>query len=126
MRELISSNYLMALNGAYSMCRYGGYSAKLTTLEEPTKGYMVALHTIKIYPNISSVNVHEMTTLLREFCKGLDESILYIGSWVNPDTKELYFEVSLNIDNLDKARNIGGIHNQTYIWDVENKENIKL
>lgn len=126
MRSLTTNNYLMALNGAYSMCKYGGYSAKLTTLEEPTEGYMVAIKTLKIYPNISSVNVHEMTTTLREFCQHLDNDLLYIGSWVNPETNEVYFEVSINIDDLEKAKNIGGIHNQEYIWDVVNKQNIKL
>jgi hypothetical protein len=126
MRSIDPGKYLMALNAAYSMLAKGGYSAKLDTLEEPTEGYMVAIKTLGIYPNISSVNVHTMTWILREEAEKLDSSLLYIGSWLNPETGQSFFEISLNIDNLDKALNIGKIHDQKYIWDVVNKELIKV
>jgi len=38
MRSLNSGVYLAAANAAYSMIRYGGYSAKIETLEEPMGG----------------------------------------------------------------------------------------
>ena len=126
MRSLNSGMYLAAANAAYSMIRHGGYSAKIETLEEPAEGYMVAIELLKKYPNISSVNTHEVSGLLREYCSKLDQSLLYIGSWQDPETNEVYFEVSLNIDDLEKAKNIGNIHDQKYIWDVVNKKNIKL
>ena len=126
MRSLNSGMYLAAANAAYSMIKYGGYSAKIETLEEPVEGYMVAIELLKKYPNISNVNTHEVSGLLREYCSKLDQSLLYIGSWQDPETNEVYFEVSLNIDDLEKAKNIGNIHDQKYIWDVANKKNIKL
>ena len=119
--------YLAALNAAYTMLGYAdGYSAKLETLESPSNGYMIAIDTIGKFPNLSSVCVHSMTTVLREKASKLDESLLYIGSFRDPNTKELMFELSINIDNLDKAKEIGGIHDQEYIYDVINKEVIKL
>ena len=126
MRSLNSGMYLAAANAAYSMIRYGGYSAKIETLEEPVDGYMVAIELLKKYPNISSVNTHEVSSLLREYCSKLDQGLLYIGSWSDPETSEIYFEVSLNINDLEKAKNIGNIHDQKYIYDVVNKESIKL
>ena len=126
MRSFNTGKYLMALNAAYSMLPIGGYSAKLDTLEEPKSGYMVAIKTLAIYPNISSVNVHEMTSILREEAEKLDSSLLYIGSWKNPESGQCYFEISVNIDDLNKALNIANIHNQKYIWDINEKTLIKV
>lgn len=38
MRSLNPGMYLAAVNAAYSMVRYGGYSAKMENLEEPREG----------------------------------------------------------------------------------------
>ena len=126
MRSLNSGMYLAAANAAYSMIRYGGYSAKIETLEEPVKGYMVAVKTLKSYPNISSVNTHEVSSILREETKNLDLSNIYIGSFQDPDTKEVMFEISVNIEGYEDALILGDTNKQNYIWDVENKQNIKL
>ena len=126
MRSLNPGMYLAAVNAAYSMVKYGGYSAKIETLEEPVKGYMVTVKTLKIYPNISSVNAHEVSSILREETKNLDLDNIYIGSFQDPDTKEVMFEISVNIEDYEEALIAGDTNKQKYIWDVENKENIKL
>ena len=126
MRSLNPGMYLAVVNAAYSMVRYGGYSAKIETLEEPVKGYMVAVETLKIYPNISSVNAHEVSGILREETKNLDLDNIYIGSFQDPDTKEVMFEISVNIEDYEDALILGEANKQTYIWDVENEKNIKL
>ena len=90
------------------------------------KGYMVTVKTLKIYPNISSVNAHEVSGILREETKNLDLDNIYIGSFQDPDTKEVMFEISVNIEDYEEALIAGDTNKQKYIWDVENKENIKL
>lgn len=126
MRDYHTGKYLAACNAAYSMIRNrSGYSANIDTLEEPKDGYMVAIKTLKIYPNISSVNVHEVSGLLRQECNKLYEDI-FIGVWKNPESGEIYFEISVNKSKIEDAIKVGNLTDQKYIFDVKSNQDIKL
>ena len=128
MRAQSVNKYLSALNCAYTILGYSdGYSGKIDTLDKPVEGYMVSIYSLGIFPNLSEVRIFDMVPILRNYCDSYsipDE--LYIGSWRNPDNKEVHFEVSVNLLTLDEAILLGKEYNQKYIYDVVNKCNIKL
>jgi hypothetical protein len=117
--------YLAALNAAYTMLGYSdGYSGKIGTLETPTKGFMVAIKEIASYSYLSDVNVGEMWPKLEKICADTEIQDLYIGSFKDPDTKIIYFEVSVNLFDFDTAISWAKKNNQKYIYDVVNNCNI--
>lgn len=118
---------LAVINRAYSMLGVKkGYSGKIDGGEEPTMGFMVAIRPLAIFDNLMSVSTGELWGLLEKALNELEIQDLYIGSFINPDTGKVYFEVSINVLDFETAINWGKKCNQNYIYDVVNETNIPV
>lgn len=120
MREQTINKYLLALNSAYSGISNSPFTINIITNEQVTKGYIVPIFKIANWPNISSVNVHAMVGEVSNYAKNLDNELLYITSINSVDGAEFY--ISIVIEELSKAYNIAGIHDQKFIIDSKTKE----
>lgn len=80
--------------------------------EKPTNGYMVGVKPFG-------------TNLIEMLNYELEENEYY-GSWINPYSEEMEFDISINVDDLDLAIEIGKKYNQISIYDLDNDCSIYL
>ena len=104
----------------------GGGSYSLNTGKtNPNKGYMVSIEGCeeihKEIPTDESIREYILT-----HSEQLAMDNKYLGIWYNDKKQQWYLDVSINIDDRDKARLFGSINKQEAIWDCANGKEIKL
>jgi len=111
--------------------KYGG-SYNLD-LEQPVTGYMVSLggkkHTLE-YETLSKVDVHAVAAWVKSHVDVLGTTYfgqpLYLGSWYDQSTGKVFFDLSVNESDKAHALSEAVIWKQLAIYDVENKQIIRL
>lgn len=107
----------------------GGATLSIKTLKSTSynDGYMVGVVGIK--RDLTGINrkkrlelKREIKALARDF--GTSVKNYHIGLWVNNNM--LYIDLSLKVDNLMKAMEVGYNANQKAIWDNAKKVEIPL
>lgn len=89
--------------------------------EKPVTGYMVSVKDMFVRQGMI-ISASELKALESE----LTESNLFLGGWFNQDNGRTYWDISINLDNLENARNLGAINKQLSIYDVKNETTINL
>ena len=82
--------------------KFGGVTIN-NKKQVPTKGYMVG--------------VKEFKTLQEMLGYELKENEYY-GSWIDLDNTKVYWDISVNVESLDKAEELGRQLNQIAIYNV--------
>lgn len=87
---------------------------------EPTQGYMVS-----IPGEETRVNILDIWTI-ETYITILDQLNLYyyLGIW--KEGKTWYLDISVNILDIKRAKQLGNEYNQKAVWDVVNKKEIYL
>lgn len=104
----------------------GGGSYSLNTGNtNPNKGYMVSIEGCeeihKDFPTDESIREYILT-----HSEQLAMDDKYFGIWYNEKKEQWYLDVSINMDDYEKARLFGSINKQIAIWDCANGKEIKL
>lgn len=102
----------------------GGASIDISTGMKAFNGYMVAKYPDKskwIDAKISEKKqVEEFKKYLTNNLKELSEKNLYFGTWYDKETNKISIDISEQIGNAKKAKEIGEERNEKAIWDVKN------
>jgi hypothetical protein len=100
----------------------GGSFNFITGKVNPTTGYMVAL---KDFQQVScSLDAELVKMFTREHAEFLIRDDVYLGLWLSNGL--WYYDVSINVEGLGKAVQVGLENNQLAIWDCKNNDEIKL
>lgn len=117
-----------ALDRAFSQ---GGVTIKATGLpNEPTKGYVVALHPElgQVIENVKNKPIDETLDLLEGYIDKhmdvLSEDGMHLGLWLNSEDGALYMDISSVFQDKEIAIQSGIDADQIAIWDIENKTEI--
>lgn len=96
-----------------------GFTVNAATLQPVTKGYAVAV--------ADTQNSHGL--------KGLANVVKYVenqhninafGGWYNKNNNMYYFDATIVVDDLQKAKDLGRINKQIAIFDLANLQEIRL
>lgn len=105
----------------------GGSSRSFKDLSKPETGYMVS------FKNPTLVLYHPVSMLLsiKQFAvdalaSGVANDYTYLGGWRDDKTGLVHIDISVNIPDLESAIALGKAMGQIAIYDVLNKEEIRL
>jgi hypothetical protein len=107
-----------------SIVETNGGSYNLNTRElNPKRGYFVS---IKGFEQVSKPNSigSSVSKFISENGFELSKHDRFVGAWL--EDGELILDVSVNVLNLDDAKELGNKNDQTAIFDAENQEVIYL
>lgn len=102
----------------------GGFTYNLATGGVPTNGYMVSLLGYEEVYNTNVFKESDLQSFVLKNITKLSSEKEFLGGWVN--NKKVFLDVSINIENLEKAIYVGIINKQQAIYDCENKKVITL
>lgn len=105
-------------------------------LNQPEKGYMVVVHSDRgekyHFGKMSApVRKKNLITAINRFSRKNEDLLqesddIYVGTWYDSDTDELYLDISTNVHDKKEAMRIGKERNEIAIWDVEAADEIRL
>lgn len=110
--------------------RHGGMSVDMRTGAYPKDGYMCAVHAdrselIKADDVMDSKKCEKRIEDFRQKNKDvLSEDGVVLGTWLDPDTGNIYLDISKRFEDKAEAIKYASEHNEKAIWDVKNMENI--
>ena len=120
MRVQRSSHSRMLANSLYMSCTQG--CSLNDNFHIPDKGYMVGgFGKELIFPSISEVNLSSVETWIEEHKLRKDQ---YYGVWI--DKGKVYFDVSVNLQDLNQSLKIALVKKQKAIYDLNKNEEIRL
>jgi hypothetical protein len=117
------------INFRNAIINNGGASYNLLTGEfNPTNGYMVSINDHEYVIRFNTLNLqHEIARYIRSkadiLISGLSED-KFIGAWIEDDN--LVLDVSIKVDSLEDAIQIGKENEQRAIFDCKNSVTINL
>jgi len=100
----------------------GGSFNFMSGKTNPETGYMVALADFQQVSTGIDDEIVKMYT--RDHAEFLVQDNMYLGLWLANGL--WYYDVSMNVESLGKAVQIGLENNQLAIWDCANNREIKL
>lgn len=107
--------------------RSGGASYNITTGEStPKTGYMVGLTGYEEVHEVSNILDPLLKNFITRNAEVLADEKSFVGTWYNKAKNKVYFDVSVNVNNLPDAIALGQMNNQIAIYDCANKTEIKL
>jgi len=112
------------VNFCDNVAKDGGCSYNYNTgLMNPNKGYMVSLDGCE---EISKRLTKEVLTgYIVKHARDIEiNDNIFIGAWQSDNN--IYLDLSINIDSLEKAWTQGMLNGQLAIWDCENSKEIQL
>jgi hypothetical protein len=124
MIQVETSKELKIANSLYAKAGHFGGALINKQFESPEHGFMVSIEDGPVFNSLSEVNEHEVSKFIKDNL--VCESACYFGSWVDPETKKVYFDLSINIFNEETALNCAKLKDQISIYDVSNKKTIYL
>ena len=87
-------------------------------------GYMVALYSTEIQISVSALNTHMFNRLCDMFERWSLDNQCNWGIWSNDG--KLYFDLSVNVSDLNEALKFGQQNQQLAIWDCKSSRCISL
>jgi hypothetical protein len=113
----------MLANSLYMSCSQG--CSLNDMFHTPDKGYMVGGFSkggkALIFPSIAEVNLSSVETWIEEHKLRKDQ---YYGVWT--EKGKVYFDISVNLQDLNQSIKIGKVKNQKAIYDLNKNEDISL
>lgn len=108
---------------------YEGCTIRLTTMDEPTEGYVVAY--TDLVSNTVDLGIDNALSVLGSLGTpyfGLDDDAYCIGVWMDSldEAKRIYVDLSVVVDSFDEARRIAVIYNQKAIYNLHAQQLIYL
>ena len=100
-----------------------GYSTDLTG-KKPTSGYMVSVPNHEKVVPLDNFNANAIQKYISSNRADLEELEAFLGTWVNEG--KVYFDVSVNIGDLQEALELGKKYKQLAIFDLSNFSEIKI
>jgi len=105
----------------------GGTSYNITTGKStPKTGYMVSLYGYEETHEVSNI----LDPLLKNFINAnsevLSDEKSFVGTWYNKEDNKVYFDVSVNIEDLHEAITFGLENKQAAIYDCRHKSEIRI
>lgn len=111
-------------NSLYQKCNEGAsYNSKF---DSPKWGYMVSLKDGPVFDTITGVDTGKVTAFIEENLPSMDFPLFYFGVWIDSETGKVYFDLAEQFANLDNARGAAQARDQIAIYDVDNKEDIRI
>jgi hypothetical protein len=103
----------------------GGFSWRPWGKEVPDSGFMLGLkgHGQILEEGTKVSNIRSWLMGQREFVKAHPDR--YYGGWIHPETRKVYLDVSLNLQDKMRALREAKKTGEYSIWDVSNKEELK-
>ncbi len=100
---------------------YKGCTIRLTTMDEPTEGYVVAY--TDLVSNTVDLGIDNALSVLSSLGTpyfGLDDDAYCIGIWIDSDTpaSRIYVDLSVVVDSFDEAKRIAVKYNQKAIYNL--------
>lgn len=102
----------------------GGFTYNLATGDVPTNGYMVSLLGYEELYDTSTFKESDLQSFVLKNITKLSSEKEFLGAWVND--KKVFLDVSINIENLERAIYVGIINKQQAIHNCNNGEIIAL
>jgi hypothetical protein len=103
----------------------GGVSYNLNTGKaNPSDGYMVSILGFEEQFNVNKVSNQTIKAFMLKNMDNLWGETRYLGGWLNNDI--VYLDVSVHLQDLERAIYTGIINNQKCIYDCNNERNIYL
>lgn len=110
----------------------GGSSYNPNFLTKPTQGYMVSIKDSEICIELDKVPFIDkgkvinsaFESLLKNNASHLDNEYIFIGGWIHEN--KLYFDISINYQDLTHSIKEGIIEDQIAIFDLNNMKEIFL
>ena len=102
----------------------GGFSVNLISGKRPDSGFMVSIAGCERVYDLVDVDAAALVNYIDEFKPVLERPGLFLGAWVNGCL--VYLDVSINVENRDKALEIGRDNNQLAIYDLAANESISV
>lgn len=93
----------------------------------PTTGFMVSIpgHEQAIPREV--LDAVEVAKYIGDtYDKVMATDSLFWGAWVNEDNDQVYFDLSMHIEDRAEAIAFGRLADQLAIWDVANEDEIRL
>jgi hypothetical protein len=114
-------------NSAQLIRTNGGFTAD-QSFNAPATGYMVSLKGTEVqFPNYSTMSDEQLERECQEYYTNevnWERQGVYFGAWL--DDGVLFFDNSVNIQDLEVAIAFGQANNQLAIWDIANGKSIRL
>lgn len=111
--------HLQLANSIYTQTALSGGVSINADFEQPKMGYLVSAFDGLVFDSVSLVNVHELSAWIKQNI----DSGFFFGGWIDKETGKVYFDLSANFQEVEKAIQIAKENNQIAIWDLnENKE----
>lgn len=79
----------------------------------------------KSYP-LSAVTEADLNAYLIQFAEMLDNPAAFLGGWIKADTSEVFFDISVNVHDIEAAVQLGIKNNQYSIFDLSTGNSIDL
>ena len=118
------SHFLLLFNKVYGQA-HTGCSVNINKLNSPPIfGYMVGIKNVGVYDSIQSVIAGEVIDSIKQYHTGSNKN--YLGIWSDSQTGKVYFDISIWIETLELAKQIGTNRNEIAIWDLKNNNEIIL
>lgn len=96
-----------------------GYTVNAATLQSVTSGYAVAVADTQ-----NSFGLEGLANVVKYVQE--NSEVNAFGGWYNSDNGKYYFDATIIVDDLAKAKELGRINNQIAIFDLANLEEIRL
>lgn len=96
-----------------------GYTVNAATLQPVTSGYAVAVADTQ-----NSFGLEGLANVVKYVQE--NSEVNAFGGWYNSDNGKYYFDATIIVDDLAKAKELGRINNQIAIFDLANLEEIRL
>lgn len=92
--------------------------------EKPKSGYMVSLLGYEKVIKLRKLTASQIRLYLKYNARYMNSKNMFFGIWI--DNKSVYLDISINIQDRDRAIKAGIINRQKAIYDVTNQSVIKL
>lgn len=110
--------------------RNGGMSVDMKTGAYPKDGYMCAVYAERseLIEAKDATDASKCESRIQAFYEKnkdvLKEEGNVLGTWLDPDTGNIYLDISKRFEDKAEAIKYASEHNEKAIWDVKNMENI--
>ena len=113
-------------NALYARVCYFGGSTLDNNFNEPKLGYLTAIGSGLEFKSLSAVNEHEISKWIEYNKSYVKQNGYYFGSWKDQETGKIHFDIVACYTRLVTALKVAKKFNQTVIWNVLAKVEIKV
>ncbi len=111
-------------NSLYQKCNEGkSYNSQF---DSPKWGFMVSLKDGPVFDSVTDVDTGKVIAFIEENLPSMDFPLFYFGVWKDSETGKVHFDLVEQFANLDNARGAAQARGQVAIYDVDNKEDIRI